>query len=110
MALELVANPDLLAEVGAARVARTEGDARRPVLVGFAVETDTDEGVVASARGKLTQKRVDMVVANHAADAFGRDDNRATIVTGGAADALGILSKAELADRILDRVATLWRR
>ena len=110
MALELVANPDLLAEVGAARAARTDGDARRPVLVGFAVETDTDEGVVASARGKLTQKRVDMVVANHAADAFGRDDNRATIVTGGAADALGILSKAELADRILDRVATLWRR
>jgi phosphopantothenoylcysteine decarboxylase/phosphopantothenate--cysteine ligase len=107
MTLELVPNPDLLAEIGAARAARS---ASRPVLVGFAVETDTDEAVAALARRKLEDKQVDLVVANHAADAFGRDDNRATIVTRGAADALGLLPKAELADRILDRVAGLCRR
>jgi phosphopantothenoylcysteine decarboxylase/phosphopantothenate--cysteine ligase len=75
------------------------------LLVGFAVETADDEGVVAYARGKLDKKRVDLVVANHAKDAFGRDDNRATIVTRDGAEALGVLPKRLLADRILDRVA-----
>jgi phosphopantothenoylcysteine decarboxylase/phosphopantothenate--cysteine ligase len=103
VALELLPNPDLLAEIGAARAGR------RPVLVGFAVETDTDDRVVASAFNKLTAKRVDLVVANHARDAFGKDDNRATLVTRGSTDALGVLSKRDLADRILDRVATLSR-
>lgn len=107
MALELVPNPDLLAEIGAARAGRGQG---RPVLVGFAVETDTDERVIAAARGKLQAKQVDMVVANHARDSFGRDDNRAFLVTHQAADALGVLSKLDLADRILDRVAALSGR
>ena len=106
LSLELVPNPDLLAEVGAARAA---AGAARPALIGFAVETDTDEGVIAAARGKLDSKRVDLVVANHAADSFGREDNRAFLVTRGAADALGVLSKPDLADRILDRVADLCR-
>ena len=101
--MELLPNPDLLAEIGAARAGR------RPVLVGFAVETDTDDRVVASAFNKLTTKRVDLVVANHARDAFGKDDNRATLVTRGSTDAFGVLPKRELADRILDRVATLSR-
>lgn len=104
LALELVPNPDLLAEIGAARAARL------PVLVGFAVETDTDDRVVAAALNKLEKKRVDFVVANHAADAFGKDDNRATLVARGSTDALGVLTKRELAERILDRVATLHRR
>jgi phosphopantothenoylcysteine decarboxylase / phosphopantothenate---cysteine ligase len=102
--LDLVPNPDLLAEIGAARTGAA------PVLVGFAVETDTDERVAALARGKLTAKRVDFVVANHAADSFGRDDNRATIVSRDGAEPLGVLTKRELADRLLDRVASLWRR
>jgi phosphopantothenoylcysteine decarboxylase / phosphopantothenate---cysteine ligase len=104
MMLELVPNPDLLAEIGAARADR------RPVLVGFAVETDTDDRVIASALNKLTAKRVDLVVANHARDAFGRDDNRATLVERGSADALGVLSKRDLADRILDRAVALSKR
>ena len=104
LALELVPNPDLLAEIGAARTDRL------PVLVGFAVETDTDDRVVAAALNKLEKKRVDFVVANHAADAFGKDDNRATLVARDRTDALGVLSKRELSERILDRVATLHRR
>ena len=104
MALDLVPNPDLLAEVGAARAHRL------PVLVGFAVETDTDARVVEAARGKLQTKRVDMVVANHAGDSFGRDDNRATLVTKDAAEPFGVLPKTELADKILDRAAALCRR
>ncbi|KYF48216.1 hypothetical protein BE08_28175 [Sorangium cellulosum] len=80
------------------------------MLVGFAVETASDEGVIAYARHKLAQKRVDMIVANHAADSFGRDDNRATLVTRDAADALGVLPKPALADRILDRVCRMCAR
>jgi phosphopantothenoylcysteine decarboxylase/phosphopantothenate--cysteine ligase len=117
MTLELIPNPDLLAEVGAARSAGNP----RPVLVGFAVETDSDERVIAAARGKLEAKKVDLIVANHALDAFGRDDNRATLIArAGAADrspaapgdeveALGVMPKLELADRVLDRVAALCR-
>lgn len=104
MTLELVANPDILAEIGAARAERA------PVLVGFAVETDTDERVVASARGKLESKRVDIVVANHARDAFATDDNRATFVSQAGAEPMPLLSKLELADRLLDRVLPLCRR
>ncbi len=104
IALELVANPDLLAEVGAARRGRA------PVLCGFAVETDTDEGVAREGARKLAAKRVDLIVANHARDSFGKDDDRATILSHEGAEALGTLPKTALADRILDRVAAIARR
>jgi phosphopantothenoylcysteine decarboxylase / phosphopantothenate---cysteine ligase len=101
--IALVRNPDLLAEVGTAR-----GGAARPVLVGFAVETGTDEEVVAYAKGKLAKKRVDLVVANAAQDAFAGDLNRATIVTrSGAAHALPRMTKTDLADAILDATVEL---
>jgi phosphopantothenoylcysteine decarboxylase/phosphopantothenate--cysteine ligase len=102
--LELVPNPDLLAEIGAAR------KDRKPALVGFAVETGTDEQVIAYAQGKLEKKSVDLVVANHAMDAFGKDDNRATFVDRARVEALEVLDKRALADRILDRVAGLCGR
>jgi phosphopantothenoylcysteine decarboxylase/phosphopantothenate--cysteine ligase len=108
LTLELVPNPDLLAEIGAVRA--RSGEISRPALVGFAVETDTDEQVVAYARGKLERKGVDLVVANHAGDAFGKDDNRATLVDRRGAEPLGVLPKPDLADRILDRVARLCHR
>ncbi|HEY4120484.1 MAG TPA: bifunctional phosphopantothenoylcysteine decarboxylase/phosphopantothenate--cysteine ligase CoaBC [Byssovorax sp.] len=104
MTLELVPNPDLLAEIGAARAERL------PVLVGFAVETDTDDRVIVAALNKLETKRVDLVVANHAREAFGRDDNRATFVTRGGVDAHPTMPKRDLADKLLDRVAQLVRR
>jgi phosphopantothenoylcysteine decarboxylase/phosphopantothenate--cysteine ligase len=97
--LKLIPNPDLLAEVGAAR------HSSQPVLVGFAVETGDDETILKYARGKLAAKRVDMVVANRADEAFGLDDNRATIVTCDGAEPLGVLTKRALADRILDRIS-----
>ncbi|HEY6462592.1 MAG TPA: bifunctional phosphopantothenoylcysteine decarboxylase/phosphopantothenate--cysteine ligase CoaBC [Polyangiaceae bacterium] len=96
--LELVKNPDLLAEVGTARAGK------RPVLVGFAVETERGEALVAYARRKLTEKRVDVVVANEASDSFGREDNSATLVTAEGARPLPTMSKAALADVVLDQV------
>ncbi len=101
LALELVRNPDLLAEIGSARAGT------RPVLVGFAVETVGGESLVASARRKLVEKRVDMVVANEASESFGRDDNRATFVGATGSEPLPSMPKVALADVLLNRLKTL---
>jgi phosphopantothenoylcysteine decarboxylase/phosphopantothenate--cysteine ligase len=102
MSLELVANPDLLAELGARR-----GRARRPVLVGFAAET---HDVIEHARGKLAAKRCDLVVANDVAEpgaGFAVDTNHVTLVDREAAIDVPPGPKAEVAHRILDRVVAL---
>ena len=98
--LELVPNDDLLAEIGLAR------KAQYPVLVGFALETETDERLVNAARGKLAKKRVDLVVANHPDSSIGRDSISGSLVGVREADAFGPISKRDAADRILDFVAT----
>ena len=100
LTLELIRNPDILAELGAARAGK------RPVLVGFAMET---HDVVASARRKLVAKKCDLVIANEAAVAFGRDDTQATLVAPDGDEPLPPMRKRELADRILDRIAGLLR-
>ena len=102
--LELVQNPDIIAGIGAARVGRL------PLLVGFAVETGTDEEVIAFARNKLASKRVDVVVANHASESMGRDDNRVHLVDTQHSATLGVMSKREVADQILDYVAVRLER
>ncbi|MFO0674679.1 MAG: phosphopantothenoylcysteine decarboxylase [Polyangiaceae bacterium] len=102
--IELVENPDLLRTVGVAR------KGARPVLVGFAVETGTPEAVAAYARKKLASKKVDLVVANAASDAFGRDDNVAIFVSPAGDAPQGTLSKDALADRILDFVVNALAR
>lgn len=104
IALELVQNPDILAEVGRAR------EASVPLLVGFAVEASAPARVLEYARGKLASKRVDLIVANHASDAFGKDDNRATFVTPSGDEALPLLPKRELADRLLSWIAQRTRK
>ena len=99
LSLTLIQNPDILAALGSRR------RGQRPVLVGFAVETGSDEDVTAYARRKLGSKRVDVVVANHAADSLGRDDNRVTLVHAEGARPLPVMSKLALADRLLDWIA-----
>lgn len=102
----LTPNPDVLAGVGL----RRPTGARRPVLVGFALETGDDAEVLAYARRKLVQKRVDMVVANAADASLGRDTNRLAFVEGEAAQGVTAFvsgTKDELADLLLDRLASL---
>jgi phosphopantothenoylcysteine decarboxylase/phosphopantothenate--cysteine ligase len=96
--LELVPNTDLLAEIGAARKAAL------PVLVGFALETETDERLVNAARAKLAKKQVDLVVANHPDESIGRDSISGSLVGVRDAEAFGPISKREAADRILELV------
>ena len=71
------------------------------------METAGGEALVAYARRKLEEKRVDLVVANEAADSFGRDDNRGFLVTAAGAETLPTASKSTLARVILDRVRGL---
>jgi phosphopantothenoylcysteine decarboxylase/phosphopantothenate--cysteine ligase len=101
--LELVRNPDILSEVGAARAGK------RPVLVGFAVETENGVALTAYAKRKLVEKKVDLVVANEASEAFGSNDNRATLVAADGAEALPTMTKHALADVILDRLRARLR-
>lgn len=98
--IELVENPDVIATLAA------RSFARRPVFVAFAVETGSDERVIEYARGKLTKKGVDAVVANHAADSFRRDDNRAHLITPDMQHSFETMSKLDLADEILNWVRT----
>jgi phosphopantothenoylcysteine decarboxylase/phosphopantothenate--cysteine ligase len=102
ISIELVKNPDLLADLGAARTGS------RPVLVGFAVETAEPDILVAYAQKKLREKKVDIIVANSAAEAFASATNRATFVTENAAEPMPLMSKNDLADQILDRVRSLF--
>ncbi len=97
--LKLVQNPDILAEIGRSR------RGARPVLVGFAVETGTDAAIVERARGKLRTKKVDIVVANHAADSLGREDNRVLLVDANDSVVLDVLPKRVVAERVMDWVA-----
>jgi phosphopantothenoylcysteine decarboxylase/phosphopantothenate--cysteine ligase len=73
--------------------------------VGFAAEA----GSLDRAAGKLRAKRVDLLVANDVAEAgsgFGTDTNRVVILdAAGGRDELPLLSKREVAERLLDRVA-----
>ena len=94
LTLELVETPDILAEA--------EGDFLK---VGFAAET---EDVLENATKKLHSKQLDLIVANDitAPDSgFGMDTNRVTIMSRDEkAERLPLMSKREVADRILDRV------
>jgi len=101
ISIELEPNPDLIAEIGAARTSK------RPVLVAFALETSQGQELERLAADKLARKKVDLIVANSASDSIGLETNRAMLVTRDRAEALGELPKAELADRILDRVRDL---
>lgn len=78
------------------------------IKVGFAAETSN---LVENAREKLKQKGLDLIVANDitASDSgFGTDTNRVTVIDKeGGVDSLPLLTKQEVAETILDRVAQL---
>jgi phosphopantothenoylcysteine decarboxylase / phosphopantothenate---cysteine ligase len=98
--IEFVRTPDILSEV--------KGDFIR---VGFAAES---EDLLANARKKLAEKKLDLIVANDitAADSgFDVDTNRVTIIDkAGRVEELPLMSKREVAERILDRVGELLNK
>jgi phosphopantothenoylcysteine decarboxylase/phosphopantothenate--cysteine ligase len=102
LTLSLVRTPDILAELG---LQRASGE--RPLLVGFAAET---EDVIASARRKQREKKVDLVVANDVSrnDAgFEVDTNEVTLVSAVGEETLPLQSKSAIAAQIVQRIETL---
>lgn len=103
--LELVENPDILAELGCSR-----GNSRC-LLVGFAAET---QDLLAHAQEKLQKKNLDMIVVNDVSreDAgFESDTNAVKILyRDGGMEEWPLMSKQEVADRLLDRIKTLWEK
>jgi phosphopantothenoylcysteine decarboxylase/phosphopantothenate--cysteine ligase len=97
LTLELVKTADILAE--------TKGDF---IKVGFAAET---EDLIPNAQKKLKEKDIDLIIANDITDkdsGFDADTNKVTIIDKrGKVEELPLMSKREVADKILDRVVEL---
>ncbi|PPH15414.1 bifunctional phosphopantothenoylcysteine decarboxylase/phosphopantothenate--cysteine ligase CoaBC [Rathayibacter sp. AY1G1] len=101
LVLDLVKNPDVLAEISASR---REGQ----IVVGFAAETEPDrDAMLALGRAKIARKGCDLLVLNRVGWAEGfQSDSNAVVVLDRAGDIVGEASgsKAEVADRVLDAV------
>jgi len=99
LTLELVKTPDILSEVKG-----------KFVKVGFAAET---EDLLANAKKKLVSKELDIIVANDVTvkhSGFGADTNKVTILKkDGKPEDLRLMSKREVADKILDNIAKLLK-
>ena len=85
---------------------RLRGIGLASIEVGFAAES---ENMVANAKRKLIEKKLGLIIANditRADSGFDADTNQVTIIDkNGKIDELPLMSKREVADRILDRVA-----
>lgn len=85
------------------------GDHKRKgqILCGFAMETSD---LVNRARGKLQKKNLDMIVGNNvkvAGAGFGTDTNVVTFITADKTEQLEIMSKDNVAMKLLDRLAEM---
>lgn len=98
--LKMVSIADELPRIAAKKGSR--------LMIGFAAETGD---LAANAKSKLARKRLDLIVANDVTQTgagFGVDTNIVTFLgADGSVESLPILSKDEVADRILDRLAAM---
>jgi phosphopantothenoylcysteine decarboxylase/phosphopantothenate--cysteine ligase len=101
--LELERTKDILAEIGESKGKR--------LLVGFAAETDD---LVANARKKLSEKNLDLIVANDVTSSsagFAVDTNQVKILfPSGEIKNLPLMTKEEVACSILDEVVNLLKQ
>ncbi len=100
LALELIQNPDILAEVS-----QLPG---RPFLVGFAAETNDLERY---ARDKLERKGVDMIAANQVGNDLGFEcsDNALLLIWAEGSQQLEQADKRVIARALLERVLERYR-
>jgi phosphopantothenoylcysteine decarboxylase/phosphopantothenate--cysteine ligase len=97
--LPLVTNPDIAAEIGAAK---------RPgqILVAFAAETGD---AMYHARGKLLRKKADLIVVNEVGEGkvFGQESNAVTVLAAdGSTVEIAEAVKEDVADAVWDIVVT----
>lgn len=103
LALKLVRTDDVLIELGKRR---NPGQ----LLVGFAAETEQLEK---RAREKLERKKLDLIVANDVSGkegGFGVDTNAVLLLSrDGAQETVPLMSKRDVAEKILDRIEGIRR-
>jgi phosphopantothenoylcysteine decarboxylase/phosphopantothenate--cysteine ligase len=99
LALELEANPDILAEVAA------RPDA--PFCVGFAAES---RDLAQYAEGKRVAKKLALVVGNLVQDGLGGDSNAVTLFDAAGAHVLPPADKSEVARGIVAHIASLMEK
>ncbi|BBN90161.1 bifunctional phosphopantothenoylcysteine decarboxylase/phosphopantothenate--cysteine ligase CoaBC [Azospira sp. I09] len=94
MTVELVKNPDILAEVAALPLP--------PFCVGFAAES---HDLATYAEGKRVNKKLPLVVGNLISDGFGGEDNTVVLFDAAGAHPLATASKTEVARSIVAAIA-----
>lgn len=100
MQIEMERTDDILKTVGERKLAHQ-------FICGFSMET---ENMVCNAREKLKKKHLDMIVANNLKETgagFKADTNVVTLITQDEELALSLMSKEEVAVRILDKIISL---
>ena len=100
--IPLTRTKDILAHLGAHKP-------EHQVLCGFSMET---EHMLENSRAKLERKHLDMIVANNlkvAGAGFGTDTNVVTFIEPDGEQALPLLSKEDVGDAILNRMAAFFR-
>jgi phosphopantothenoylcysteine decarboxylase/phosphopantothenate--cysteine ligase len=105
LTLTLTRTRDILADLGSMR---TGMGSRRPLLVGFAAETD---GLVEKARAKRVAKQVDLIVANDVSKSdrgFDAPSNEVILVGPDGEETVPLQAKDRIAAAILDRVDSLF--
>ena len=102
--IELEKTVDILSAVAD----RREVSGRPTVVVGFAAES---QNLIENAREKVLRKKLSLIVANDisARDAgFGVDTNRVVLIdAGGGLEALPLLTKTQVAEKVVERVTRL---
>ena len=105
LTLTLTRTRDILADLGSMR---TGMGGHRPLLIGFAAETD---GLIDKARAKRVAKQVDLIVANDVSQSdrgFDAPSNEVTLVGPDGEETIPLQNKDRIASAILDRVETLF--
>ncbi|MGC1411688.1 MAG: bifunctional phosphopantothenoylcysteine decarboxylase/phosphopantothenate--cysteine ligase CoaBC [Acetobacteraceae bacterium] len=100
-ALELVANPDILATIA------QRGPRRPRLVIGFAAETDN---LMANAQAKRERKNADWIVANDVSPAtgiMGGEENVVHLITADGIEDWPRLAKRDVARRLAARIATM---
>ncbi len=100
MSIPLVRTKDIL---------KALGENKRPgqILCGFSMET---ENVLENSRKKLESKHCDMICANSLKSAgagFGTDTNIVTLITKNSEESLELMSKEQVAHKILDKLLAI---
>nr|WP_205421436.1 bifunctional phosphopantothenoylcysteine decarboxylase/phosphopantothenate--cysteine ligase CoaBC [Dechloromonas sp. HYN0024] len=97
--IELIENPDILAEVAAL--------ANAPFCVGFAAESRNLEEY---AQTKRRKKNIPLIAGNLIQDGFGGDDNRLVLFDDAGVHPLTPAAKSVLARQLIEHIATLTRK